>query len=123
MTSTAPLDFPGVGQRTLQRLGMRLTEDLSPGVPDRRAYTSPVGPYAGRPRGRPPLATGRGNGRGRRGRPSMSRAATPLSSWPSDDSPGYVRLFTSQRCTAVYVFLLIGVLFLLLSLFFQIYYS
>ena len=119
----APLDLPGVGQRTLQRLGMRLTEDLSPGVPDRRAYTSPVGPYAGRPRGRPPLATGRGNGRGRLGRPSMSRAATPLSTWPSDDSPGYVRLFTSQRCTAVYVFLLIGVLFLLLSLFSQIYYS
>ena len=34
-------------------MGLTPAEELLPGVPNRRPYTAPVGPYTGAPRGRP----------------------------------------------------------------------
>lgn len=77
--SSSPTALPRTSPRTQRRMGLNPTEELLPGVPDRRNYTAPVGPYRGAPRGRPNLGltrpyqpTGRPRGRppgsGRRGR-------------------------------------------------------
>ena len=64
------------------------------------------------------------DGRGRRRGPSMPRAATLVIDGPSGDSTDFVGLLTSQRFLAVFLFLLIGVLFIFLSLLlFQFYHS
>lgn len=71
--------LPRTSPRTQQRMGLALAEELLPGVSNVRRYTAPVGPYTGRPRGRPNRGltkpyqpTGRPRGRprgsGRRGR-------------------------------------------------------
>ena len=75
-----------------------------------------------------PLATGsERNNRSWRRWPFMPRAATLVIDETSGDSTGFVGLFTSRRLLAVGVFkkkfLLIGVLFIFLSLLFQIYHS
>ena len=51
---SVPLTSP----RLQCRMGLTPTEPLLAGVPDRRPYNSPAGPYRGRPRGRPPLPPG-----------------------------------------------------------------
>ena len=51
---SVPLTSP----RLQRRMGLTPTEPLLAGVPDRRPYNSPAGPYRGRPRGRPPLPPG-----------------------------------------------------------------
>lgn len=54
-----------VSPRIQRRMGLTPLDILLPGVPDRRPYTPPAGPYTGRPRGRP-RGSGRGSRRGRR---------------------------------------------------------
>ena len=79
LPSSSPHILPRTSPRSQQRMGLALAEELLPGVPNVRHYTAPVGPYSGRPRGRPNLGltrpyqpTGRSRGRprgsGRRGR-------------------------------------------------------
>ncbi|KAG7673674.1 hypothetical protein NADE_004640 [Nannochloris sp. 'desiccata'] len=79
LPSSSPHTLPRTSPRSQQRMGIALTEELLPGVPNVRHYTAPVGPYTGRPRGRPnrgltrpyqPTGRPRGMppGSGRRGR-------------------------------------------------------
>jgi hypothetical protein len=55
------ITLPRTTNRNLRRMGLNPTEELLPGLPDRRPYTRPVKPYQGPPRGRPV-----GSGRKRR---------------------------------------------------------
>ena len=68
--SSSPNALPRTSPRAQRRMGMTPTEELLPGVPERRNYTAPVGPYRGAPRGRrnrgltrPYQPTGRPRGR------------------------------------------------------------
>jgi len=87
LPSSSPHILPRTSPRSQQRMGIALTEELLPGVPNVRHYTTPVGPYRGRPRGRPNRGltkiyqpTGRPRGRprgsGRRGRSVRSHGLT-----------------------------------------------
>ena len=85
---SSPTTLPRASPRTQRRMGMTPTEELLPGVPDRRPYTAPVGPYRGAPRGRPNRGltrpyqpTGRPRGRppGTRRRGSTVRSTGVLS--------------------------------------------
>ena len=87
LPSSSPHILPRTSPRSQQRIGIALTEELLPGVPNARHYTTPVGPYRGRPRGRPNRGltkiyqpTGRPRGRprgsGRRGRSVRSHGLT-----------------------------------------------
>ena len=76
---SGPPSLPRTSPRSQRRMGLTPSEGLLSGVPDRRQYTAPVGPYTGAPRGRPNLGLtqpyrptglphGRPPGSGRRGR-------------------------------------------------------
>ena len=93
LPSSSSQVLPRTSPRSQQRMGLSPTEDLLPGVPNRRPYTAPVGPYTGAPRGRPNRGltqpyqpTGRPRGRprgsGRRGRSVRSNGVlSPIALW------------------------------------------
>ncbi|KAG7670234.1 hypothetical protein KSW81_008369 [Nannochloris sp. 'desiccata'] len=68
-----PPGLPTAGDRTLVRMGLAPNNLLLPGVPDRRPYTPPSGPYTGAPCGQP-RGSGKRIRRGRRPGSFVSRA-------------------------------------------------
>ncbi|KAH7618278.1 hypothetical protein NADE_000473 [Nannochloris sp. 'desiccata'] len=119
-----PPGLPIAGDRTLVRMGLAPNNLLLPGVPDRRPYTPPSGPYTGAPRGRP-RGSGKRSRRGRRPGSSVSRAGRSEDEGvvPSVHSDGSTLFLSWRRYRQVLRFLLVSFLTLFLTYRFSVYFS
>ncbi|KAG7668485.1 hypothetical protein KSW81_005252 [Nannochloris sp. 'desiccata'] len=119
-----PPGLPTAGDRTLVRMGLAPNNLLLPGVPGRRPYTPPSGPYTGAPRGRP-RGSGKRSRRGRRPGSFVSRAGRSEDEGvaPSVHSDGSTLFLSWRQYRQVLRFLLISLLTLFLSYRFSVYFS